>query len=141
MNMENEKEKKNANDYIDSDLSGLIDDIKNEIPEGEEKQEETQSIKKKILTPKKVAKSIQPVSRMMARKFDLASIELTDEDANDLAEALEPFEENLDKILKIIPYIPLILFAIGYSARIWEERSKKKKSKKKNVVKKPKVKK
>ena len=141
MNMENEKEKKNASDYIDSDLSGLIDDIKNEIPEGEEKQEETQSIKKKILTPKKVAKSIQPVSRMMSRKFDLASIELTDEDANDLAEALEPFEENLDKILKIIPYIPLILFAIGYSARIWEERSKKKKSKKKNVVKKPKVKK
>ena len=141
MNMENEKEKKNASDYIDSDLSGLIDDIKNEIPEGEEKQEETQSIKKKILTPKKVAKSIQPVSRMMSRKFDLASIELTDEDANDLAEALEPFEENLDKILKIIPYIPLILFAIGYSARIWEERSKKKKSKKKNVVKKPKVRK
>ena len=38
MNMENEKEKKNANDYIDSDLSGLIDDIKNEIPDGEEKQ-------------------------------------------------------------------------------------------------------
>ena len=110
--MENEKEKKNASDYIDSDLSGLIDDIKNEIPDGEEKQEEIQSIKKKILTPKKVAKSIQPVSRMMSRKFDLASIELTDEDANDLAEALEPFEENLDKILKIIPYIPLILFAI-----------------------------
>ena len=99
------------------------------------------SIKKKILTPKKVAKSIQPVSRMMSRKFDLASIELTDEDANDLAEALEPFEENLDKILKIIPYVPLILFAIGYSARVWEERSKKKKLKKKNVVKKPKVKK
>ena len=141
MNMENEKEKKNASDYIDSDLSGLIDDIKNEIPDGEEKQEETQSIKKKILTPKKVAKSIQPVSRMMSRKFDLASIELTDEDANDLAEALEPFEENLDEILKIIPYIPLILFAIGYSARIWEERSKKKKRKKKNVVKKPKVRK
>jgi len=133
--------KKNASDYIDSDLSGLIDDIKNEIPDGEEEQEETQSIKKKILTPKKVAKSIQPVSRMMSRKFDLASIELTDEDANDLAEALEPFEENLDKILKIIPYIPLILFAIGYSARIWEERSKKKKLKKKNVVKKPKVRK
>jgi hypothetical protein len=141
MNMENENEKKNASDYIDSDLSGLIDDIKNEIPDGEEKQEETQSIKKKILTPKKVAKSIQPVSRMMSRKFELASIELTDEDANDLAEALEPFEENLDKILKIIPYIPLILFAIGYSARIWEERSKKKKLKKKNVIKKPKVKK
>jgi len=141
MNMENEKEKKNASDYIDSDLSGLIDDIKNEIPDGEEEQEETQSIKKKILTPKKVAKSIQPVSRIMSRKFDLASIELTDEDANDLAEALEPFKENLDKILKIIPYIPLILFAIGYSARIWEERSKKKKLKKKNVVKKPKVKK
>ncbi len=139
--MENENEKKNASDYIDSDLSGLIDDIKNEIPDGEEKQEETQSIKKKILTPKKVAKSIQPVSRMMSRKFELASIELTDEDANDLAEALEPFEENLDKILKIIPYIPLILFAIGYSARIWEERSKKKKLKKKNVIKKPKVKK
>ena len=69
MNMENEKEKKNASDYIDSDLSGLIDDIKNEIPDGDEqKQEETQSIKKKILTPKKVAKSIQPVSRMMARE-------------------------------------------------------------------------
>lgn len=126
-------EKKNATDYIDNEMGDLIKDIMEEMPEGEEKENEPASLKHSILTPKKVAASVQPISRMMARKLDIASAELTDEDVKDLAEALEPFKDQLDKIITILPYIPLILFSIGYTARIWDEKSKKKKTKKKKI--------
>ena len=134
--MPEKTEKKNASDYIDNEMGDLIKYIMEEMPGGEEEgknENEPASLKHTILTPKKVAQSVQPISRMMARKFDLASVELTDEDAKDLAEALEPFKDNLDKIITILPYVPLILFSIGYGARIWDEKSKKKKLKKKKI--------
>ena len=82
-----------------------------------------------IFTPENLARSLQPISRMLSRRTDIKAIELTDDDVKDLGNALEPFKDQLVKLITLVPFLPLFLFSIGYSIRIYIEYRDKKKLK------------
>lgn len=85
------------------------------------------SATKQILTPELLANSLASITKMMARKSGIEAIAFTDEDKKDFTNALEPFADKLDEILKYMPYLPLGIFAIGYGIRIYGGYKDKKK--------------
>ena len=91
---------------------------------------ESQSIQ---ITPDAVARSLQPLSNIVARKFKLESIKLTDDDVHDLTNALLPFADQLNKLAQYMIFLPLLMFAGAYAARIWTEIKHKKESESSNA--------
>lgn len=84
-------------------------------------------------TPDAVARSLQPLSNIAARKFKLESIKLTDEDIRDLTNALLPFADQLNKLAQYMVFVPLLMFAGAYASRIWIEIKHKKESESSNA--------
>ena len=89
-----------------------------------------------ILTPAIIAESLGSITEMVARWADIKEIAFTEEDKKDLTNALKPFENQLDELLKYLPYLPLGLFAAGYAMRIIGGYKQKKAEEKADKIKK-----
>ena len=98
---------------------------------------------KHVLTPDLLANSVASITKMLARKSGIEALAFTEEDKKDFTNALEPFADKLDDILKYMPYLPLGIFAIGYGIRVYGGYKDKKKleseRKKKSIDEKRKV--
>ena len=79
----------------------------------------TQPKNEHILTPELLSNSLESITKLMARKSGIKEIEFTKQDNEDFINALKPFEDKLDEILKYLPYAPLIIFSVGYTIRIY----------------------
>ena len=77
--------------------------------------------KPKISITGGLTKSLQKLSKLASRKTGLQSVLLTDEDTDELADALDPLMDDLAKYIDVLPYLPLVIFAIGYAAGIIAE--------------------
>lgn len=95
----------------------------------------TQSKNEHILTPELLSNSLESITKLMARKSGIKEIEFTKQDSEDFINALKPFEDKLDEILKYLPYAPLIIFSVGYTIRIYGGFKEQKKLKKDNKTK------
>ncbi len=82
---------------------------------------------KHVLTPDLLANSVASITKMLARKSGIEALAFTEEDKKDFTNALEPFADKLDDILKYMPYLPLGIFAIGYGIRVYGGYKDKKK--------------
>ena len=83
-----------------------------------------------ILTPEMLGRSVQPISKIIAKKTQIPEIELDDEDVDQLTNALQPFADELDQLIKYIKYLPIALFSGMYAIRIyqgWQDKRKKSK--------------
>ena len=83
-----------------------------------------------ILTPEMLGRSVQPISKIIAKKTQIPEIELADEDVDQLTNALQPFADELDQLIKYIKYLPIALFSGMYAIRIyqgWQDKHKKSK--------------
>ena len=82
------------------------------------------------LTPEMLGRSVQPISKIIAKKTQIPEIELDDEDVDQLTNALQPFADELDQLIKYIKYLPIALFSGMYAIRIyqgWQDKRKKSK--------------
>ena len=98
-----------------------------------ENEQENQNIK---FDSRLLVNTLASFSKIASRKFKIPEIELTDEDKEDLKNALIPFEDKLIEWIKYLPYLPLAIFVIGYSFRIYtayKEKKDKEKQKKKEL--------
>jgi hypothetical protein len=82
-----------------------------------------------ILTPEALVHSVSSLTKMLARKLDFPELAFTTDDEIDLTNALQPFADKLDLLIKYLPYLPLGLFTVGYSVRIISGIQRKKKDK------------
>ena len=83
-----------------------------------------------ILTPEMLGRSVQPISKIIAKKTQIPEIELDDEDVDQLTNALQPFADELDQLIQYIKYLPIALFSGMYVIRIyqgWQDKHKKSK--------------
>ena len=83
-----------------------------------------------ILTPEMLGRSVQPISKIIAKKTQIPEIELDDEDVDQLTNALQPFADELDQLIKYVKYLPIALFSGMYAIRIyqgWQDKHKKSK--------------
>lgn len=104
------------------------DDI-NQALAGENPDEAGQEKPSHILTPEMLGRSVQPISKIIAKKTQIPEIELDDEDVEQLTNALQPFADELDQLIRYIKYLPIALFSGMYAIRIytgWHEKKKKK---------------
>jgi hypothetical protein len=101
-----------------NELDSSEDEIDNiiENPEGEIPQEKPVEIK---FDSRMIVNALGSLSKIASRKFQIPEIELTNEDKDDLSNALIPFEDQLSKWIQYLPYLPLAIFSIGYIGRIW----------------------
>ena len=70
------------------------------------------------------------ITNLYAEKTGYNSIALTDNDCKELENALIPLGDEILKLVAVLPYLPLILFAVGYTMRILSEISQKRKERK-----------
>ena len=89
--------------------------------------------KDNILTPHLISESAQQLSKMLARKTGITSMELTKEDKEDLENALIPLEDKLDSLIVYLPYLPIMMFAVAYGLRTFGEYQHNKKEKLKEL--------
>ncbi len=81
---------------------------------------------------KPFVKALKSLSIVISNHSGYTSIALTESDCNELEEGLTPLKDWLAKALKYMVYFPIIVFAIGYSFRIYDEASMKAKIKAKD---------
>lgn len=103
------------------------DDFNEENPNAPESGEK--SAVEHILTPEALVHSLSSITKMIARKLDFPEVELTPDDEIDLTNALMPFADKLDLLIKYMPYLPFGIFIGGYSLRIISGYSARKKEK------------
>jgi len=96
-----------------------------------ENEQENQNIK---FDSRLLVNALGSFSKIASRKFKIPEIELTDEDKEDLKNALIPFEDKLGEWIKYLPYLPLAIFVMGYSFRVYTA-YKEKKDKEKQIKK------
>ena len=119
-----------------NDVSQQADAIINgEDQEAEGQETEKPDARMPVLSAKQVAHSLQDFSKIMARKLKIKEIELDNNDVNDLENGLIPLEPYFEKWIMYLPYLPLILFGIGYGARVymgWKDKKELEKKEKKD---------
>ena len=98
--------------------SDNIDKYMKEFEKSQALETEQKSAVQHILTPKSIASSIANITKMIARWSEIPEIEFSKDDETDFANALEPFANQLDELLKYLPYLPLGIFVVGYSMKI-----------------------
>lgn len=72
-----------------------------------------------ILTPQSLAHSLASLTQILARKLDMPEVAFTPDDTEDLTNALMPFADKLDLLIKYLPYLPMGIFAAGYGIRVY----------------------
>lgn len=85
------------------------------------------------LSLKSLTVSVMRLSKMASRKLGYASIEITEEDRQELEYALMPLEDYISQIFSYLVFAPLIIFAVGYTLGIYEEYKSKHPDKKKEI--------
>ena len=115
---------------IENKDDNLEDLISQSLEEANNEPDNTSTNKKEnILTPHLISESAQQLSKMLARKTGIASMELTKEDKEDLENALIPLEDKLDSLIAYLPYLPIMMFAVAYGLRVFGEYQHNKKEK------------
>jgi len=117
----NELEKNNDN------INNIIENPDSDF----ENEQENQNIK---FDSRLLINALGSFSKIASRKFKIPEIELTDEDKEDLKNALIPFEDKLGEWIKYLPYLPLTIFVLGYAFRVYTA-YKEKKDKEKQIKK------
>ena len=82
------------------------------------KQPEQEQKKPKVDITHSLSETISKLSIFASRKSGLQSVAINEEDAKELEDALEPLMDDLAKYIDILPYLPLVIFVIGYVAGI-----------------------
>ena len=113
----------NKDDNLENLISQSLEQANNE-PDNT-----STNTKENILTPHLISESAQQLSKMLARKTGIASMELTKEDKEDLENALIPLEDKLDSLIAYLPYLPIMMFAVAYGLRVFGEYKHNKKEK------------
>ena len=115
----------NEDDKEDKTIEDLMKDFNNQ----EKTQSNTVNVKH-IFTPELLTNSIASITNIIARWSEIPEIKFSDADKEDLTNALEPFRDKLDILLKYLPYLPLGMFSIGYGMRVISGMKNKKEKKK-----------
>jgi hypothetical protein len=110
------------NRYVDEHKSPV--DKQDEEQEEEKKKEEEKNLPGNI--GRMLVSAFSGVTKIFARKLDIPEVAFTPDDEKELEDALAPFEDQLMELIKYIVYLPLIIFAIGYTARVIDGVQKKK---------------
>ena len=122
---ENEKEKE-----IDPELQKILDSVTNEKENTETNNEASKMPQGSEMVIRPLVMAIQGITKVISEHTGLQSVKLTDEDVDTLSDALKPLASWIVQFMDLLIYMPLIVFAIGYSLRILDEVTEKKKSKK-----------
>ena len=117
----------NKGDNLENLISQSLEQANNEADNSSTDKKEN------ILTPHLISESAQQLSKMLARKTGIASMELTKEDKEDLENALIPLEDKLDSLIAYLPYLPIMMFAVAYGLRTFGEYQHNKKEKLKEL--------
>ena len=125
MKNENEKEKE-----IDPELQKILDSVTNEKENTETNNEAPKMPQGSEMVIRPLVMAIQGITKVISEHTGLQSVKLTDEDVDTLSDALKPLASWIVQFMDLLIYMPLIVFAIGYSLRILDEVTEKKKSKK-----------
>lgn len=114
---------------VNPDIDNLFKDTPLLDPENAESDPENNfNLKMGNNVLKSLVITLQKLSRFASRKTGLEAVELTDEDVEELTDALEPFAKEILKYIEFLPYLPLIMFAVAYGIRILAEIDEKKKA-------------
>ena len=109
----------NENEEVKNELKERIEnELLKEEEEVSEEEGEEEEISEGEISTEKIAEAFRGISLILSRKFEIPEIELTDQDVQDLASALLPLRDTLSKYSQYFPYLPLIIFVLGYSARV-----------------------
>jgi len=111
-----------------SDESNGLDDILKNVEETDNAKEETKDVNPDILLSTFLT-AVQGITVIISEHTGLKSVALTDSDIKVLNEALKPFVDYIASFVKLIVFLPLIMFLIGYTMRIVSEMKEKKKYK------------
>ena len=122
---ENEKEKE-----IDPELQKILDSVTNEKENTETNNEAPKMPQGSEMVIRPLVMAIQGITKVISEHTGLQSVKLTDEDVDTLSDALKPLASWIVQFMDLLIYMPLIVFAIGYTLRIIDEVTEKKKSKK-----------
>ena len=122
---ENEKEKE-----IDPELQKILDSVTNDKENTETNNEAPKMSQGSEMVIKPLVMALQGITKVISEHTGLESVKLTDEDVATLSDALKPLASWIVQFMDLLIYMPLIVFAIGYSLRILDEVTEKKKSKK-----------
>lgn len=122
---ENEKEKE-----IDPELQKILDSVTNKKENTETNNEAPKMPQGSEMVIRPLVMAIQGITKVISEHTGLQSVKLTDEDVDTLSDALKPLASWIVQFMDLLIYMPLIVFAIGYSLRILDEVTEKKKSRK-----------
>ena len=122
---ENEKEKE-----IDPELQKILDSVTNEKENTETNNEASKMPQGSEMVIRPLVMAIQGITKVISEHTGLQSVKLTDEDVDTLSDALKPLASWIVQFMDLLIYMPLIVFAIGYTLRILDEITEKKKYRK-----------
>ena len=122
---ENEKEKE-----IDPELQKILDSVANEKENTETNNEAPKMPQGSEMVIRPLVMALQGITKVISEHTGLQSVKLTDEDVDTLSDALKPLASWIVQFMDLLIYMPLIVFAIGYTLRILDEITEKKKSRK-----------
>lgn len=120
---ENEKEKE-----IDPELQKILDSVTNEKENTETNNEASKMPQGSEMVIRPLVMAIQGITKVISEHTGLQSVKLTDEDVDTLSDALKPLASWIVQFMDLLIYMPLIVFAIGYTLRILDEVTEKKKA-------------
>ncbi len=111
-----------------------IDDLLKDLDKQSKESQNTDSSIPQISVIPPFIDALKGISEIVAEHTHIESIRLTAADCETLKTALKPLEKYIMQFLNLMIYLPLIVFAIGYTMRIITEIKDKKKDKvKKNT--------
>ena len=118
---ENEKE-------VDPELQKILDSVANEKENTETNNEAPKMPQGSEMVIRPLVMAIQGITKVISEHTGLQSVKLTDEDVDTLSDALKPLASWIVQFMDLLIYMPLIVFAIGYTLRILDEVTEKKKA-------------
>lgn len=107
-----------------------IDELFKDVDLGPEPEVTTETKQNATNLTHALVGAFKGITNLYAEKTGYNSIALTDNDCKELEKALIPLGDEILKLVAVLPYLPLILFAVGYTMRILAEISEKRKLKK-----------
>ena len=106
-----------------------IDDLLKDLDKQSKESRDTDSSIPQISVIPPFIEALKGISEIVAEHTHIESIRLTAADCETLKTALKPLEKYIMQFLNLMIYLPLIVFAIGYTMRIITEIKDKKKDK------------
>lgn len=106
-----------------------IDDLLKDLDKQSKESNNVNSSMPQISVIPPFIDALKGISEIVAEHTHIESIRLTAADCETLKTALKPLEKYIMQFLNLMIYLPLIVFAIGYTMRIITEIKDKKKDK------------